>query len=240
MGQARGQPPEDERNGTAKRLTLFHPASGRVRAKGVTSAVPVAAAPGLGSPGGPPHPRAGDLALAARGAPLVYSFAWQLAQPGGVPTAHPGAPGALRPASADTPAAHHLVGGDGGRMERGTHALYRARQALGTAPTGARAASPAPGGLEGDLRLSIFNCQMTHYLAEDDGRRVQRRSRQRAHAHWPALPRAHGRAAAWRVTMARLLPPRRGSEPPNRCREIEEFSRGGTTTHDVRRADFPS
>src|SRR5260370_564525 len=45
-----------------------------------------------------------------------------------------------------------------------------------------------------------------HYLAEDDGRRVQRRSRQGAHAHSPALPRPPGRAASWRVTMARLLP----------------------------------
>jgi len=47
MGKARGQPPEDERNGTAKRLTLFHPASGRVRAKGVTSATTAVLHPGL-------------------------------------------------------------------------------------------------------------------------------------------------------------------------------------------------
>src|SRR5260370_1424799 len=47
MGKARGQPPEDERNGTAKRLTLFHPASGRVRAKGVTSATTPVLHPGL-------------------------------------------------------------------------------------------------------------------------------------------------------------------------------------------------
>ncbi len=38
MGKARCQPHEYERNGTAKLLTLFHPASGHVRAKGVTSA----------------------------------------------------------------------------------------------------------------------------------------------------------------------------------------------------------
>ena len=38
MGQARCQPHEYERNGTAKLLTLFHPATGQVRAKGVTSA----------------------------------------------------------------------------------------------------------------------------------------------------------------------------------------------------------
>jgi hypothetical protein len=38
QSKARCQPPEYERNGTAKLLTLFHPASGQVRAKGVTSA----------------------------------------------------------------------------------------------------------------------------------------------------------------------------------------------------------
>jgi hypothetical protein len=38
MGQARCQPHEYERTGTAKLLTLFHPASGLVRAHGVTSA----------------------------------------------------------------------------------------------------------------------------------------------------------------------------------------------------------
>ncbi len=38
LGKARCQPHEYERNGTAKLLTLFHPATGRVRAKGVTSA----------------------------------------------------------------------------------------------------------------------------------------------------------------------------------------------------------
>ena len=38
LGKARCQPHEYERNGTAKLLTLFHPASGQVRAKGVTSA----------------------------------------------------------------------------------------------------------------------------------------------------------------------------------------------------------
>jgi DDE superfamily endonuclease len=38
QGKARCQPHEYERNGTAKLLTLFHPATGQVRAKGVTSA----------------------------------------------------------------------------------------------------------------------------------------------------------------------------------------------------------
>lgn len=38
LGKARCLPHEYERNGTAKLLTLFHPASGHVRAKGVTSA----------------------------------------------------------------------------------------------------------------------------------------------------------------------------------------------------------
>ena len=38
LGKARCQPHEYERNGTAKLLTLFHPATGQVRAKGVTSA----------------------------------------------------------------------------------------------------------------------------------------------------------------------------------------------------------
>jgi hypothetical protein len=38
LGKARCQPHEYERNGTAKLLTLFHPASGQVRAKGVRSA----------------------------------------------------------------------------------------------------------------------------------------------------------------------------------------------------------
>jgi hypothetical protein len=38
MGKARCQPHEYERNGTAKLLTLFHPATGQVRAQGVTSA----------------------------------------------------------------------------------------------------------------------------------------------------------------------------------------------------------
>ncbi len=38
MGKARCQPHEYARNGTAKLLTLFHPATGQVRAKGVTSA----------------------------------------------------------------------------------------------------------------------------------------------------------------------------------------------------------
>jgi hypothetical protein len=38
MGKPYCQPHEYERNGTAKLLTLFHPASGQVRAKGVTSA----------------------------------------------------------------------------------------------------------------------------------------------------------------------------------------------------------
>ncbi len=38
MGKARCQPHEYERTGTAKLLTLFHPASGQVRAKGVRSA----------------------------------------------------------------------------------------------------------------------------------------------------------------------------------------------------------
>lgn len=37
-GKARCQPHAYERNGTAKLLTLFHPATGRVRAKGVRSA----------------------------------------------------------------------------------------------------------------------------------------------------------------------------------------------------------
>jgi hypothetical protein len=38
LGKARCQPHEYERNGTAKLLTLFHPASGHVRAQGVTNA----------------------------------------------------------------------------------------------------------------------------------------------------------------------------------------------------------
>lgn len=38
LGKACCQPHEYERNGTAKLLTLFHPASGRARAQGVTSA----------------------------------------------------------------------------------------------------------------------------------------------------------------------------------------------------------
>jgi hypothetical protein len=38
MGKARRQPHEYERTGTAKLLTLFRPATGQVRAKGVTSA----------------------------------------------------------------------------------------------------------------------------------------------------------------------------------------------------------
>ncbi len=38
MGKPHCQPHEYERNGTAKLLTLFHPASGQVRAKAVTSA----------------------------------------------------------------------------------------------------------------------------------------------------------------------------------------------------------
>jgi hypothetical protein len=38
MGKARCQPHEYERNGTAKLLTLFHPATGQVRAHGVTHA----------------------------------------------------------------------------------------------------------------------------------------------------------------------------------------------------------
>jgi hypothetical protein len=38
LGKARCQPHEYERNGTAKLLTLFRPATGQVRAKGVTSA----------------------------------------------------------------------------------------------------------------------------------------------------------------------------------------------------------
>jgi hypothetical protein len=38
LGKAHCQPHEYERNGTAKLLTLFHPATGQVRAKGVTSA----------------------------------------------------------------------------------------------------------------------------------------------------------------------------------------------------------
>lgn len=38
LGKARCQPHEYERTGTAKLLTLFHPASGQVRAKGVRSA----------------------------------------------------------------------------------------------------------------------------------------------------------------------------------------------------------
>lgn len=38
VGKARRQPHEYERNGTAKLLTLFRPASGQVRAKGVTTA----------------------------------------------------------------------------------------------------------------------------------------------------------------------------------------------------------
>ena len=39
IGKARCQPHEYERNGTAKLLTLFHPATGQVRAQGVTAAV---------------------------------------------------------------------------------------------------------------------------------------------------------------------------------------------------------
>jgi hypothetical protein len=38
IGKARCQPHEYERNGTAKLLTLFHPATGHVQAKGVTNA----------------------------------------------------------------------------------------------------------------------------------------------------------------------------------------------------------
>ena len=38
VGQARGQPHDYERTGTAQRLTRFHPARGPVRATGVTSA----------------------------------------------------------------------------------------------------------------------------------------------------------------------------------------------------------
>jgi hypothetical protein len=38
MGKARCQPHEYERTGTAKLLTLFHPATGQLRAQGVTSA----------------------------------------------------------------------------------------------------------------------------------------------------------------------------------------------------------
>jgi hypothetical protein len=38
VGKARRQPHEYERNGTAKLLTLFRPATGQVRAKGVTTA----------------------------------------------------------------------------------------------------------------------------------------------------------------------------------------------------------
>src|SRR5262245_34920839 len=47
MGQARCQPHEDERTGTAKRLTLSHPATGHVRAKGVTSAATAVLPPWL-------------------------------------------------------------------------------------------------------------------------------------------------------------------------------------------------
>ncbi len=57
---------------------------------------------------------------------------------------------------------------------------------------------------------------------------------------------AHGRAAAWRVTPHDGMPlaASEASEPTDRCREIDGFpkglSRGGTTTHDVRCADFQS
>jgi len=37
MGKARRQPHEYERGGTAKMLTLLHPATGRVKVKGVAS-----------------------------------------------------------------------------------------------------------------------------------------------------------------------------------------------------------
>jgi hypothetical protein len=47
MGQPKRQPHEYIRNGTAKLLTLFHPASGQVRVKGVTSSANVILHPWL-------------------------------------------------------------------------------------------------------------------------------------------------------------------------------------------------
>jgi len=47
LGKARCQPHDYERNGTAKLLTLFHPATGQVRARGVTSATNAALHPWL-------------------------------------------------------------------------------------------------------------------------------------------------------------------------------------------------
>ena len=47
VGKARCQPHAYERHGTAKRLTLFHPAAGQVRATGVTSAANVVLHPWL-------------------------------------------------------------------------------------------------------------------------------------------------------------------------------------------------
>jgi transposase len=65
-GQACCQPHEYERNGTAKLLTLFHPATGQVRAKGVTSAGCTAAGHGVRGRAS----AAGPLGYLARPIPL--------------------------------------------------------------------------------------------------------------------------------------------------------------------------